>query len=151
MKVINQFKIPKKHIYEGRLINEVIFSDTFEGDLIDSFEGDLKELVDALNMINNQGIEKIDTQTYSYYRNGQRLKFSNFATSEKLFLIAYVANKNKEVIYLFKGITQLTKKSMRTFIKLFGNSSYINIVSDDEAQELYYNHLIASYKENKDD
>lgn len=131
-------------LISDHLIRSINIRDNSVGRLLDaaSENYDKEELLGVLNSINNQGISDIDMNSYSYWHRGEKLKFSDFSTAEKVFLVAYAACRTKTRVYLCKDIRQLTRTTMRTFFKLFKGSSYVNIAYEDDIEKSFFTAML---------
>lgn len=114
------------------------------GSLIDSLDDreDAEPLADLLNKINNQGIYDINIHKYTYMHLGKKLWFDDLSTAEKVFLLAYAANKLKRTIYFNYDIKSLTKTTLKLFIKTFYSSPYVNVMYDEDKMTNFYNFMI---------
>ena len=103
---------------------------------------DCADIVKMLNMINNQGIMEIDNRSMLYKIKDNKgealLPFSSMSTSEALFFTSALADKTKTNIFVSKDITQLTVKTLKTFVELFKNSRYVTVIFDDENVAGFY-------------
>ena len=100
------------------------------------------DITDLLNTINNQNIEAISFKNYQYKHRGIWLGFSKFSKAERVFLIAGVADLVKQEIWLYTDITQLTRSTLKKFIRKFYDSPYINIIYASESSKAFYNAMI---------
>jgi hypothetical protein len=130
-------------IVRDHLIRSINIRDESVGKLIDALSEsyDKEELLKVLNSINNQGISDIDMNRYSYWHRGEKLKFAELSTAEKAFLIAYAACKTKTKVYLCKDIRQLTKTTLKTFFRLFKDSSFVDVAYEDDIEKSFLNSM----------
>lgn len=143
MKIKLKDEIDKKLIYTDKYINRISMADNKITKLLDGI--DLiksEEIRHVINTINNQNIENIDFDRYRYTHRGIELGFSELSKAEKVFMLASVADIKKKEIWLHTDITQLTKSTLKKFIKRFYNSEYVNIVYDSSISTAFYNAMI---------
>lgn len=100
------------------------------------------DICHALNSIGNQGIESIDVNVGYYYLKGQRLPISELANSEKVFLVACLAEKSKTSIVIADCITSLTHETFLKFLKAYGKSEYVNLACLYADDSEYYKDLL---------
>lgn len=105
-------------------------------------ESDADELVGILNKIDNQGITSIDVMTYSYIIDGKiKLRYSDMATSEILFLFSYAVCVAKRHVYISNYLQQLRQNTAKMYFSIFGKSEYIDFLV--EVEDLgYYQALL---------
>lgn len=99
------------------------------------------DIENLLNTINDQNLNKLDLQTYSYYRNNDKLAFGKLARSERLFLLSYIADKTRTECYFEDDIRSLTTKTLVKYMVTFGRSKYVNLVIADSNVVGYYEHV----------
>lgn len=129
----------KKLKYQKNYIKRIDFADNTITKLLDYTEEiDNDKLLKIINSINNQNIQSIDLKTFSYVNRNEKIGFSKLSKAERVFLVAYMADLKKKEIYLHTDITQLTKKTLKLFIKTFANSSYVNIVYNSKTSDAFY-------------
>ncbi len=135
--------------YDGKLflrkiyIRKIDFTLTRVKQLLTDVEGiDSNEVVSLLNEINDQNIQSMNLEKMEYIHRDQKLGFDKLSRAERVFLIAYIADKKKKNIYLHTDITQLTKKTLKLFFKKFYNSEYVNVVYDSALSDAFYNAMI---------
>lgn len=105
-------------------------------------EQQAEEIKNVLNLINNQGIEELDFNKHEYVIKGKRLGFSDLSKAESVFLIASVADMKSQTLWFHTDITQLTKSTLKKFIKRFYNSEYVNIVYDSDISTAFYKAMV---------
>lgn len=112
-------------------------------DIVDVLsEADASGLVSILNKINNQGITSIDVITYSYIIDGSiKLRYSDMATSELLFLFSYAVCVAKRHVFISNYLQQLKQKTCKLYFSIFGNSEYIDFLVEEE-DSYYYQALL---------
>lgn len=128
MKILFYKDIPEDDLFENRLIRTI----NFEGKTVSTLlrfasEDDSKEIEHLLNKINNQGLTEFDVVKRSYVHNNTLLGLNDLSTSEKVFIVAYLADKYKFNIYLLNDITSLTETTINLFLHEFIDSDYVNI------------------------
>lgn len=100
--------------------------------LIDQLDESHSDAISALlNTINDQGIEAVYCDMFRYKVKGVTLSLPHMSTAERIYLVSYAAVTLEKVIYLHYGMTQLSPNTIRAYMKIFGNSEYINILCDD--------------------
>lgn len=83
------------------------------------------EAVSLLNLINEQGIEKISFRQFCYTVNGKQLGLNKMSTAEKFFLISFCYMKNKRPAMFIRDIMQLSKRVQRIYVKAFKKADNI--------------------------
>lgn len=135
-------KYPSTLVFDNGYIKEIYFADDKVIQIINKVGNtDKNELLDLLNSINNQGLQDIDIEKMRYKTQNKWLGFSCLSSAERIFLIAYLADKSAVKIYLHDDMTSLTKTSLRKFIKAFHNSEYVNIVYSSNISDAYYSEM----------
>lgn len=90
----------------------------------------IQRLAKTLNIINNQGIERINPLAGTFTVKGEVVPISRLSTGEKIFFIAEIYTQLGRQAGFGYCIHQLTGKTLRKFYNTF-NSDYIAIVADD--------------------
>jgi hypothetical protein len=143
MRILEKSCVSEDMVRAHQIVDNISFKDNKVGELTDKLDrSDNEPLLEILNAINNQGIQKIDVETYSYYNRGVKLKFDSFSTAEKVFFVAYAADRLGEDIYLWHDVTQLTKSVFKTFVRLFHNSGHITILYEHEKEKIFFDYMI---------
>lgn len=97
------------------------------------------DICTLLNKLNDQGIEEINCKAWYYVRNGsERLPLTCLSTGETLYLAAFAGDSLHVPVYLYLGLRQLTRNSLKTLIKTYYRSSYVNLLCDSESQRDLY-------------
>lgn len=118
--------------------DKALFDKRFSSMLLKMTEQDAEDAIRVLNLISNQGITNIDFSSLQYTVDGNiTLGFLNFATSELMFLLSFVADRAKMGIFIRNYMQQLNDSVCRTFFSIFKNSDYINIVLEEEHLAYY--------------
>ena len=141
MNIVLYNEVPEQIIINNRLFNKISFANDCIMHILDKIRDiDSKEILNMWNSINNQGLTDIDIKTYSYKRGDRKLTFSNLSNAERLFLIAFAADRSQTEIYVDGEVQSLTMKTLRLFMNLFGNSKYVNIACNSiNYKRLYEN------------
>ena len=133
----------KKLIYNEFYFRKINFTDNKFVKLIDGITDEHKEkILDTLNTINNQNIQDIFFEKYQYMHRDNILGFSKFSKAERVFLVACLAEIKKQEVWVHTDITQLTRTTLKKFIRLFKDSPYVNIVYDSEHSKAFFNAMI---------
>lgn len=121
-------EVPEQIIINDRLFNKISFANRSVMQMLNKIRDvDSKEILDMLNSINNQGLTDIDIRTYSYKRGDIELAFCDLSSAERLFLIAFDADRSQTEICVDGEVQSLTMKTLRLFMDLFKDSKYVNI------------------------
>ncbi|MGN0375748.1 MAG: hypothetical protein ACI4EN_09650 [Butyrivibrio sp.] len=143
MRIELKDKLNKKLIYNDNYIKRISMTDNKIVKLLSNISfSQAEEVRHILNSINNQNIENIDFDRYKYTHRGIELGFSELSKAEKVFMIAAIADMKKYEIWLHTDITQLTKSTLKKFIKRFYESEYVNIVYDSDISTAFYNAMV---------
>lgn len=134
-------EVPEQIIINNRLFNKISFANRSVMQMLNKIRDvDSKEILNILNSINNQGLTDIDIRTYSYKRGDIELAFCDLSSAERLFLIAFAADRSKTEIYVDGEVQSLTMKTLRLFMDLFKYSKYVNIACNSiNYKRLYEN------------
>lgn len=144
MKIISKDKLTYSMIENAVYIEIINFTSQRVLDLIDKGARcnlNSADIENLLNTINDQNLNKLDLQTYSYYRNNDKLAFGKLARSERLFLLSYIADKTRTECYFEDDIRSLTTKTLVKYMVTFGRSKYVNLVIADSNVVGYYEHV----------
>lgn len=141
MNIVLYNEVPEQIIINNRLFNKISFANRSVMQMLNKIRDvDSKEILDMLNSINNQGLTDIDIRTYSYKRGDIELAFCDLSSAERLFLIAFAADRSKTEIYVDGEVQSLTMKTLRLFMDLFKDSKYVNIACNSiNYKRLYEN------------
>lgn len=110
------------------LRNTQKFLDTCAESMTDEI---LSELEEYLNTLDNQGVSQFDFCTYRYRYKDERLSFRDLSSGERIYMIAFLADRFKIPVYLQCEVSQLTAFNRYKFLKKFETSEYITIVCID--------------------
>mgnify|MGYP004663824993 FL=1 len=143
MKIDTISNFGSKVMYNDFYFKRISFTDNKVIKLLDEAKGQYeKEIINLLNTINDQNIEAICFEKHQYKHRGKWLGYTKFSKAESVFLLAGIADLAKKEIWLHTDITQLTRSTLRKFIKKFYNSPYVNIIYDSESSRAFFNAMI---------
>lgn len=94
-------------------------------------------LVENLNCIASQGIQRFNLRKRYYVKDDEVLPYSYLSSAERVFAVATVADYCKHPVYLSHDFWSLTLGTREKFRLLFGASEYVNFVAirmDDDSR-----------------
>ena len=139
MKIDTLSNFGKKVIYNDYYFKRISFADNKVARLLEGVGSEHENyVIDVLNSINNQDIEAIYFDKFQYKHRGNVLGFSKLSKAEGVFLLASVADLLQKEIWLHTDITQMTRSTLKKFIKHFYESPYVNIIFDSELSRSFY-------------
>lgn len=151
MKFVLKKEVPESIFFEKGVIKSINFTHPTVYAMIKRLQPEHKvEILQNLNCINNQGITNIDFSSWSYYINDLQLSFDNLCTSERLFLVATAAKLLKKTVYLESDISQLTKTTLKTFLNLFYECEYVNVIYAHPSEPAFYKSILKKLGYNLD-
>lgn len=95
-----------------------------------------------LNLINNQGITKIDLDAGYYYIGKNKYALSELSNSEKVFLIAILANLTDMHVAFYNCISSLTSTTFQMFIKVCKDNDLVSLVFKYDDDYEYYTEIL---------
>ena len=138
MKITFVENIPSNIILQRCYFEYINFAETKVAFMLKNLSrADKKYVLDVLNSINNQDIQDIDFNTFTYVHRDTELGFNSMAKSERLFLVALAADFSKTEWYFNNEIDSLTRKTLKLFLRTFNKSDYVNIAYNEE-EDIYY-------------
>lgn len=124
------------------------FSNNNIGSLLtDELTEHKKRILDNINSINNQNIQDIDFNSFKYKHWDTWISFSELSKAERVFMLSTVADILHVKIWLHTDMTQLTKTTIKKFLRLFSESEYVNIVITSELSRAFYSVMMKEVKQ----
>lgn len=145
--------------FEENVLFEIDFDGDYERSITDKFgenPDNNKELLKLLKEFNRHIVEvdaSVQQYVLSFKDKKKRLGFSRFSTSERLFVLCFMAHTIEKKVVVCREIAELDLKRYKLFFKLFAESDYIDIICPndyildllmdiyEEAKEGHYNDI----------
>lgn len=139
MRIYSQEEYLDKEPNSSNLLWTLNMSGDTERSLLSTYEGrPTTTLVDAMNAINNQGIESLNLCKGTYVIKGSEVGLVHLATSERIFLFAQIAKETGTPIYYYKALMQLSPRVLRIFLGLYKDCDNIAVVAESWGDRLYF-------------
>lgn len=87
------------------------------------------ELVCLLNKINDQKITEVDSKIFRFKVLDTTFNLNEMSTAEKVFLVAYLAEKTRKTVWFLDSILNLEEDTFNMFISTFGFGKFVNILT----------------------